>query len=178
MIKSYLEFKQAKEAIKLAEDVLMRQLTDDEKEMIIVRGFKALMESLDVSQDDWKMLKETKEVIAAYTSGDEDKFMDTIKNCPNAQELFEFILATYDAVNDIEEEQEQEQEQELCSNPDAETSPEKATDSVVDAIERMKNGETVDLDNDMMNKVCNHLAKNFMNYFFKSVNGKSSLKVN
>lgn len=174
MIKSYLEFKQAEEAIKLAEDVLMRQLTDDEKEMIIVRGFKALMESLDVSQDDWKMLKETKEVIAAYTSGDEDKFMDTIKNCPNAQELFEFILATYDAANDIDDEQ----EQELCSNPDAGTDQAKATDTVIDVVERMKNGETVDLDNDMMNKVCNHLAKNFMNYFFKSVNGKSSLKVN
>lgn len=172
MIKSYLEFKQAEEAIKLAEDVLMRPLTDDEKEMIIVRGFKALMESLEVSQDDWKMLKEVKEVLAAYTSGDEDHFMETVKNCPNAQELFEFILATYDAANDIEE------EQELCSNPYAETAPEKATDPVTDVVERMKNGETVELDDQMMNKVCKHLAENFMNYFFQSVNGKSSLKVN
>lgn len=176
MIKSYLELKQAEEAIKLAEDVLMRPLTDDEKEMIIVRGFKALMESLEISQDDWKMLKETKEVLAAYTSSDEDKFMDTVKNCPNAKELFEFILATYDAVNDIEE------EQELCSNPyaekDQETAPEKATDPVTDVVERMKNGETVELDHDMMNKVCEYIAENFMNYFFQSVNGKSSLKVN
>jgi hypothetical protein len=170
MIKSYLEFKQAEEAIKLAEDVLMRPLTDDEKEMIIVRGFKALMESLEVSQDDWKMLKEVKDVLAAYTSGDEDNFMETVKNCPNAQELFEFILATYDAVNDIEE-------QELCSNPYAETAPEKATDPVADVVERMKNGETIELDNDMMNKVCEHLAENFMNYLFRSVNGQASLKV-
>ena len=171
MIKSYLEFKQAEEAIKLAEDVLMRKLSADEKEMIIVRGFKALMESLEVSQDDWVMLKEVKEVLAAYTTGDEDKFMETVKNCPNAQELFEFILATYDAVNDIEE------EQELCSNPYAEKAPEKATDPVADAVERMKNGETVVLDNDMMNKVCEHLAENFVNYFFRSVNGHASLKV-
>ena len=171
MIKSYLEFKQAEEAIKLAEDVLMRPLTDDEKEMIIVRGFKALMESLEVSQDDWNMLTEVKGVLAAYTSGDEDNFMETVKNCPNAQELFEFILATYDAVNDIEE------EQELCSNPYAETVPEKATDPVADVVERMKNGETVALDNDMMNKVCEHLAENFMNYLFRSVNGQASLKV-
>lgn len=172
MIKSYLEFKQAEEAIKLAEDVLMRPLTDDEKEMIIVRDFKALMESLEVSRDDWKMMKEVKEVLAAYTSGDEDKFMETVKNCPNAQELFEFILATYDAVNDIEK------EQELCSNPHAETAPEKATDPVTDAVERMKNGETVELDDQMMNKVCEYIAENFMNYFFQSINGKSSLKVN
>lgn len=171
MIKSYLEFKQAEEAIKLAEDVLMRPLTDDEKEMIIVRGFKALMESLEVSQDDWVMLNEVKEVLAAYTSGDEDNFMETVKRCPNAQELFEFILATYDAVNDIEE------EQELCANPYAETAPEKATDPVADVVERMKNGETVELDNDMMNKVCEHLAENFMNYLFRSVNGQASLKV-
>ena len=172
MIKSYLEFKQAENAIKLAEDVLMRPLTDDEKEMIIVRGFKALMESLEVSQDDWKMLKEVKEVIAAYTSSDEDKFIETVKNSPNARELFEFILDTYEAVNDIEEEQE-----ELCSNHYAETAPAKATDPVADVVERMKNGETIELDNDMMNKVCEHLAENFMNYFFRSVNGQASLKV-
>ena len=172
MIKSYLEFKQAEEAIKLAEEVLMRKLSDDEKEMIIVRGFKALMDSLEVSQENWVMLKEVKEVLAAYTSGDEDNFMETVKNCPNAQELFEFILATYDAVNDIEE------EQELCTNSYAETAPEKATDPVTDVVERMKNGETVELDNEMMNKVCKHLAENFMNYFFQSINGKSSLKVN
>ena len=171
MIKSYLEFKQAEEAIKLAEEVLMRQLSDDEKEMIIVRGFKALMESLEVSQDDWVMLKEVKEVLAAYTSGDENNFMETVKNCPNAQELFEFILATYDAVNDIEE------EQELCTDPYAETVPEKAIDPVADVVERMKNGETIELDNEMMNKVCEHLAENFMNYFFRSVNGQASLKV-
>ena len=172
MIKSYLEFKQAEEAIKLAEEVLMRKLSDDEKEMVIVRGFKALMESLEVSQDDWVMLKEVKEVLAAYTSGDEDNFMETVKNCPNAQELFEFILVTYDTVNDIDE------EQELCTNPYAETAPAKALDPVADAVERMKNGETVELDNEMMNKVCEHLTENFMNYFFRSVNGQSSLKVN
>ena len=171
MIKSYLEFKQAEEAIKLAEEVLMRKLSDDEKEMIIVRGFKALMDSLEVSQEDWVMLKEVKEVLAAYTSGDEDNFMETVKNCPNAQELFEFILATYDAVNDIEE------EQELCTNPYTETTPEKVIDPVADVVERMKNGETVELDNEMMNKVCEHLAENFMNYFFRSVNGQASLKV-
>jgi len=172
MIRSYLEFQQAENAIKLAEDVLMRSLTDDEKEMIIVRGFKALMESLEVSQDDWKMLREVKEVITAYTSGDEDKFMETVENSPNARELFEFILATYEAANDIKE------EQELCSNPYAEAVPEKAIDPVTDVVERMKNGETVELDNDMMNKVCEHLAENFTNYFFRSVNGQSSLKVN
>jgi hypothetical protein len=171
MIKSYLEFKQAEEAIKLAEEVLMRKLSDDEKEMIIVRGFKALMESLEVSQNDWIMLKEVKEVLAAYTSGDEDNFMETVKNCQNAQEWFEFILATYDAVNDIED------EQELCTDPYAETAPAKATDPVADIVERMKNGETVELDNDMMNKVCEHLAENFMNYLFRSVNGQASLKV-
>lgn len=172
MIRSYLEFQQAENAIKLAEDVLMRSLTDDEKEMIIVRGFKALMESLEVSQDDWKMLREVKEVLAAYTSGDEDKFMETVENSPNARELFEFILATYDAASDIKE------EQELCSDPYAETVPEKAIDPITDVVERMKKGETVELDNDMMNKVCEYIAENFMNYFFQSVNGKSSLKVN
>ena len=171
MIKSYLEFKQAEEAIKLAEDVLMRKLSYDEKEMIIVRGLKALMESLEVSQDDWVMLKEVQEVLAAYTTGDEDKFIETVKYCPNARKLFEFILTTYEVVNDIED------EQELCSNPYAETAPDKATDPVADVVERMKNGETVALDNDMMNKVCEHLAENFMNYLFRSVNGQASLKV-
>jgi hypothetical protein len=167
MITSYLEFKQAEEAIKLAEDVLMRPLTDDEKEMIIVRGFKALMESLEVSQDDWNMLTEVKGVLAAYTSGDEDNFMATLSRCPLARDFFEFILAAYDAANDTGE------DQELCTNPYAEIE----TNPVEEIVERMKNGETVELDDQMMNKVCEHLAENFMNYLFRSVNGQASLKV-
>jgi hypothetical protein len=169
MIESYLEFKQAEEAIKLAEDVLMRPLTDDEKELIILHGFKALMESLEVSQEDWDMLAGVKGVLAAYTSGNEENFIETIKHNPKARDLFEFIVAAYDAVNDMED------DKEFCSDPCPDDSP---IDPVSDAVERMKNGETVDLDNEMMNKVCEHLAENFMNYLFQSINGKSSLKVN
>ena len=169
MIKSYFEFRQAEEAIKLAEDVLMRPLTDDEKEMVIVRGFGALMESLEVSQEDWDMLAGVKGVLAAYTSGNEENFIETIKHSPKARDLFEFIVAAYDAVNEMEE------DQELCSVPCPGDLP---ADPVSDAVERMKDGETVDLDDEMMDKVCEHLAENFMNYLFQSINGKSSLKVN
>lgn len=175
MIKSYLEFKQAEEAIKLAEDVLMRPLTDDEKEMVIVRGFKALMESLEVSQDDWAMLTEVRGVLAAYTSGNEELFMETVSRCPLARDLFEFIVAAYDAANEVTNDDE-----ELCTDPyntDFIGEQESVEDPVLGAVERMKNGETVELDNEMMNKVCEHLAENFMNYFFRSVNGQASLKV-
>lgn len=176
MIKSYLEFKQAEEAIKLAEDVLMRPLTDDEKEMVIVRGFKALMESLEVSQDDWVMLTEVKGVLAAYTSGNEELFMETLSRCPLARDFFEFIVAAYDAANEVAND-----DDELCTDPyntDSVSEQESVEEPVLGAIERMKNGEIVELDNEMMNKVCEHLAENFMNYFFSSVNGQSSLKVN
>ena len=167
MIKSYLEFKQAEEAIKLAENVLMRTLSDDEKEMIIVRGFNALMESLEVSSEDWRMLTEVKSVIEAYTSGNEELFIETLPKCPLARDFFEFVLAAYDAANDIKE------DQELCTNPYAEIE----TNPVEEIVERMKNGETVELDDQMMNKVCEYLAENFMNYFFHSVNGQASVKV-
>ena len=43
MIKSYFEFRQAGEAIKLAEDVLMRPLTDDEKEQIFFRNAQGII---------------------------------------------------------------------------------------------------------------------------------------
>jgi hypothetical protein len=167
MIKSYLEFKQVEEAIKLAENVLMRALSDDEKEMIIVRGFNALMESLEVSSEDWRMLTEVKSVIEAYTSGNEELFIETLPKCPLARDFFEFVLAAYDAANDTEE------DQELCTNPYAEIE----TNPVEEIVERMKNGETVELDDQMMNKVSEHLAENFMNYLFRSVNGQASLKV-
>ena len=176
MIKSYLEFKQAEEAIKLAENVLMRPLTDDEKEMVIVRGFKALMESLEVSQDDWAMLTEVKGVLAAYTSGNEELFMETLHKCPLARDLFEFIVAAYDAANEVTD-----GDEELCTDPyntDIVNEQRPVEDPVLSIIERMKSGETVELDNETMNKVCEHLAENFMNYFFRSVNGQSSLKVN
>lgn len=167
MIKSYLEFKQAEEAIRLAENVLMRTLSDDEKEMIIVRGFNALMESLEVSSEDWRMLTEVKSVIEAYTSGNEELFIETLPKCPLARDFFEFVLAAYDAANDTEE------DQELCTNPYAEIE----TNPVEEIVERMKDGETVELDDQMMNRVCEYLAENFMNYFFHSVNGQASVKV-
>lgn len=187
MITNYLELQQAEHAIKLAEDVLMRPLTDDEKEMIIVRGFNALMESLEVSQEDWRMLEEVKKVLAAYTSGDDELFMDTLPQCPLAKELFEFILAAYDAADDIQEELQQEQEDKLngvcdgyavkdntmCTNPYQEPK----SDTVDDLVQRLAKGETLELSNKEMEDVCNYLAGNFMNYIFQSINGESSLKV-
>lgn len=176
MIKSYLEFKQVEEAIKIAEEVLMRKLSDDEKEMVIVRGFHALMESLEVSPNDWEMLSQVKRVLQVYTSNNEDEFMEVLKQTPEARDFFEFIVAAYDAANEVTNDDE-----ELCTNPyntDAVNEQESVEDPVLGIVERMKSGETVELDNETMNKVCEHLAENFMNYFFRSVNGKSSLKVN
>lgn len=175
MITSYLEFKQVEEAIKFAEEVLMRKLSCDEKDMIIVRGFQALMESLEVSPNDWEMLSQVKKVLETYTSNNEDEFMEVLKQTPAARDFFEFIVAAYDAANEVAD------DEELCTDPysaDALNEQESVEDPVLGAIERMKNGETVELDNEVMNKVCEHLAENFMNYFFRSVNGKSSLKVN
>jgi hypothetical protein len=178
MIKNYLEFMQADEAIKLAEDGLMRPLTVDEKEMIIVKGFGALMESLEVSAEDWKMLAEVKTVLTAYTSGDEEAFMETLPKCPLARDFFEFILAAYDAANDMKEEELandtdmcQVTSNDMCTNPCIEQTP------VDELVSRMASGETITLDDETMHKVCNHLASNFMNYIFRSVNGESSLKV-
>ena len=198
MITNYLELQQAEHAITLAENVLMRPLTDDEKEMIIMRGFNALMESLEVSQEDWKMLAEVKQVLAAYTSGDDELFMDTLPKCPLAKELFEFILAAYDAADDIQEELQQEQEcgeelpdgcgvgrysacgeyqqsdMDMCTNPYGDKA---GYGSIEEVVQRMANGETVQLDDKTLNAVCSHLANNFINYVFKSVNGESSLNV-
>lgn len=198
MITNYLELQQAEHAITLAENVLMRPLTDDEKEMIIVRGFNALMESLEVSQEDWKMLAEVKQVLAAYTSGDDELFMDTLPKCPLAKELFEFILAAYDAADDIQEELRQEQEcgeelpdecgvgrysacdecpqsdTDMCTNPYGDKA---GYGSIEEVVQRMANGETIQLDDQTLNAVCSHLANNFVNYIFQSVNGKSSLNV-
>lgn len=194
MITNYLELQQAEHAIKLAEDVLMRPLTDDEKEMIIVRGFNALMESLEVSQEDWRMLEEVKKVLAAYTSGDDELFMDTLPQCPLAKDLFEFILAAYDAADDIQEELQQEQD--LCNDKQEDsrncvcdgyamkeetmcTDPYQKPDNntVEDLVQRLAKGETIGLSDKEIEAVCNHLAGNFMNYIFKSINGESSLKV-
>ena len=198
MITNYLELQQAEHAIKLAEDTLMRPLTDDEKEMIIVRGFNALMESLEVSQEDWKMLAEVKQVLAAYTSGDDELFMETLPKCPLAKELFEFILAAYDAADDIQEELRHEQEcgeeltdecglgrysacdecpqsdMDMCTDPYGDKA---GYGSIEEVVQRMASGETVQLDDQTLNAVCSHLANNFVNYIFKSVNGESSLNV-
>lgn len=167
MIKSYLEFKQAEKAIKLAEDVLMRPLTDDEKEMIIVKGFRDLMESLEVDQEDWLMLQEIKKVITAYTSGNEDLFMQTLEDTYRAKEFFNFVTTLYNSFDS-----EEYKEGDLGVVP----AEEQTTDPVMDAITKLQNGETVELDPEMINKVCEFLAGNFMNYLFQAHNGQASLK--
>ena len=198
MITNYLELQQAEHAIKLAEDVLMRELSDDEKEMIIVRGFDALMEALEVTREDWKMLTEVKKVLAAYTSGDDELFINTLPQCPLAKDLFEFILAAYDAADDIKEELDKDQEgygdptdecsegrysagcefvknnATMCTNPYVDK---ESSDPIEEVVQRMANGETVQLDENSLNAVCSHLANNFVNYIFQSINGESSLKV-
>jgi hypothetical protein len=175
MIKSYLEFKQAEQAIKLAEDTLMRPLTDDEKEMIIVKGFRGLMESLEVDQEDWLMLQEIKKVITAYTSGNEDIFMQTLEDTYRAKEFFNFVATLYNSFDSEEYE-----EGDLVVGPnDQYTEPaiEQSTDPVADAVSKLKAGETVDLNPEMINRVCEFLADNFMNYLFQAHNGQASLKV-
>ena len=174
MIKSYLEFKQAEQAIKLAEDTLMRPLTDDEKEMIIVKGFRGLMESLEVDQEDWLMLQEIKKVITAYTSGNEDMFMQTLEDTYRAKEFFNFVTTLYNSFDSEEYE-----EGDLVVGPnDQYTEPvmEQSADPVVDAVNKLRAGETVDLNPEMINKVCEFLAGNFMNYLFQAHNGQASLK--
>jgi ArsR family metal-binding transcriptional regulator len=168
MIKSYLEFKQVEQAIKLAEDTLMRPLTDDEKEMVIVKGFRGLMESLEVDQEDWLMLQEIKKVITAYTSGNEDIFMQTLEDTYRAKEFFNFVSTLYNSFDSEDYE-----EGDLVVDPVEEQS----TNPVMDAITKLQNGETVELDPEMINKVCEFLAGNFMNYLFQAHNGQASLKV-
>lgn len=175
MIKSYLEFKQAEQAIKLAEDTLMRPLTDDEKEMVIVKGFKGLMESLEVDQEDWLMLQEIKKVITAYTSGNEDIFMQTLEDTYRAKEFFNFVTTLYNSFDSEEYE-----EGDLVVGPNdqpIEPVMKQSTDPVVDAVNKLKAGETLDLNPEMINKVCEFLAGNFMNYLFQAHNGQASLKV-
>ena len=175
MIQSYLEFKQVEQAIKLAEDTLMRPLTDDEKEMIIVKGFKGLMESLEVDQEDWLMLQEIKKVITAYTSGNEDVFMQTLEDTYRAKEFFNFVATLYNSFDSEEYE-----EGDLVVEPKdqyAEPTVEQSTDPVVDAVNKLRAGETVDLNPEMINKVCEFLAGHFMNYLFQAHNGQASLKV-
>lgn len=168
MIKNYLEFKQVEQAIKLAEDTLMRPLTDDEKEMIIVKGFKGLMESLEVDQEDWLMLQEIKKVITAYTSGNEDVFMQTLEDTYRAKEFFNFVTTLYNSFDSEEYE-----EGDLVVGP----AEEQTTDPVMTAVTKLQNGETVELDPEMINKVCEFLAGNFMNYLFQAHNGQASLTV-
>ena len=175
MIQNYLQFKQVEQAIKLVEDTLMRPLTDDEKEMIIVKGFKGLMESLEVDQEDWLMFQEIKKVITAYTSGNEDVFMQTLEDTYRAKEFFNFVATLYNSFDSEEYE-----EGDLVVEPKdqyAEPTVEQSTNPVVDAVNKLKAGETVDLNPEMINKVCEFLADHFMNYLFQAHNGQASLKV-
>ena len=87
--------------IKLLEKDLMRDLTEEEKEIVINNGWEAfLFKHLGFTDNDFKELKALKAIISAFYTQSEDIFEEAIKNCPEGAY---FVLR--DIVDAIEDNQ-------------------------------------------------------------------------
>lgn len=87
--------------IKLLEKDLMRDLTEEEKEIVINNGWEAfLFKHLGFTDEDFKELKALKAIISAFYTQNENIFEEAIKNCPEGAY---FVLR--DIVDAIEDNQ-------------------------------------------------------------------------
>lgn len=81
-----MKFEQMKESlktIKLLEKDLMRDLTKEEKEIVINDGWETfLFDYLGITDDEFKELKYLKQIISAFYTQDESKLEELIKEAP------------------------------------------------------------------------------------------------
>lgn len=99
-----MTFEQMKEnlkSIKLLEKDLMRDLTEEEKEIVINNGWEAfLFKHLRFTDSDFRELRALKNIISAFYTQDEHILEEAIENCPDGAY---FVLK--DIVNAIERKQ-------------------------------------------------------------------------
>lgn len=159
-----MNFEQMKESlktIKLLEKDLMRDLTAEEKEIVINEGWETfLFKHLGFTDEDFKELKSLKAIISAFYTQDEETFEEAIKNCP---EGVYFVLK--DIVDAIEDNQ-------LCTCPEEDPVAD-YVDFMQDLYQTLPKGETP-----WFNKLTEDLHKKLFDVYKEHRNEKQNASDN
>lgn len=154
---TYKELQQRSKDIDLLEKDLMRDLTDQEKNLVIEKGFKAFLDDIRIDISDLRLIMRVREILGAFFSEDVEKYESLVNKPDNGRviETLEDILK--DLKKDVKED---------CPKQD-----------LIDLyISRLKNGETLELESDVLDQVIDRLWDNENNIKIEVRNNKIRLR--
>ena len=153
---TYEEVKQRIIDIDLLEKDLMRDLTKEEKDLIAEKGFKAFLKQVHLDIADLSLIKRVRDIFGAFFSDEVDKY-DKLVNMPDNSRVIETLE---DILRDLKKENKSTYNQE----------------NIIDTyIARLKNGETLELESDVLDQVIDRLWNKETNIKIEVRNNKIKL---
>lgn len=156
---TYKELKQKEIDINLLEKDLMRDLTEEEKDLVVEKGFKAFLKDVQIDISDLSLIKRIREIFGAFFSGTIEEYEKLINKDDNGK----VIETLEDILKDLKKE---DQGKSNCAE----------VDPVEGYIKRLKNGETLELDSDVLDEVIDRLWSKETNIKIEVRNNKIRLR--
>ena len=154
---TFKDLKQRAIDIDLLEKDLMRDLTVEEKDLVATEGYEALFKQLGLNIKDTHLMKRVKNILGAYFTLDPDEYEEII----NKEDNCEIIEVFEDILHDLKKEDEGCVEEE---------------DPVVIYARKLKEGETLELESEVLDKVIDYLWANENNIKIEVRNNKIRLR--
>lgn len=152
---NYAQMKQTLKDVELIERDLMRDLTEDEKDLAVSEGWKALLLKLHLNDANYKILKDMRHLISVLFTKPDEEYAELVKTMsPIISASFRRIADDIDAANTEDEK----------------------VDPIEDAIKKLKSGETLELDPDVIDEVIDKLWETETNVRIEVRNNKIRLR--
>jgi hypothetical protein len=140
--------------INLLEKDLMRDLTEDEKDLIANEGFKSFLEDSGITLKDLSLIKRVREIFGSFFTGDIEVYEELVNKSDNEK----VIEVLEDVLKDLKKEKE-----------------DKSQDLIDVYILRLKKGETLELEPDVLDQVIDRLWNTETNIKIEVRNNKIRL---
>lgn len=151
---TFKELVQRSVDINLLEKDLMRDLTEDEKDLIANEGFKSFLEDSGITIKDLSLIKRVREIFGSFFTGDVDVYEKLVNKSDNEK----VIEVLEDILKDLKKEKE-----------------DKSQDLIGAYILRLKKGETLELEPDVLDQVIDRLWNTETNIKIEVRNNKIRL---
>lgn len=156
---TYKELKQRATDIDLIEKDFMRDLTEEEKDLIAEKGFKAFLDKVEINISDLALIKRVREIFGTFFSGSIEEY----ENLVNKNDNKRVIETLEDILKDLTK---KDKKQSNCGE----------TDAIEYYINKLKSGETLELDSDVLDQVIDRLWSKETNIKIEVRNNKIRLR--
>lgn len=154
---TFKDLKQRAIDIDLLEKDLMRDLTVEEKDLVATEGYEALFKKLGLNIKDAHLMRRVKDILGAYFTLEPEEYEEII----NKEDNSGVIEVLEDVLRDLKK------EDEGCTEEE---------DPVVTYARKLKEGEILELESEVLDKVIDYLWTNENNIKIEVRNNKIRLR--